>query len=155
MVTFSKRHHLTCSKTVRKIKRRNIMGLLKRLIGGGQPEHSGEAGKTPLVEPRHVTGEEFDELIRTSEVPVVVDFWAEWCGPCHMIAPSVATMANEFDGRAVVAKMNADDYPEILGHYGIMGIPTLIYFQGGQEVDRVVGVTTFGILKGKLERLLA
>ena len=67
----------------------------------------------------------------------------------------MAALATEFDGRAVVAKLNADDYPEILGHYGIMGIPTLIYFKDGEEVDRVVGVTAFGTLKGKLERLLA
>ena len=64
-------------------------------------------------------------------------------------------MAKEYDGRAVIAKVNADEYPEILGRYGIMGIPTLLYFKGGKEVDRVVGVTPIGTLKGKLDRLLA
>lgn len=129
------------------------MGLLKRLLGG--PNEAANTDKQPGIEPRHVTGDEFADLVQTSAIPVLVDFWAEWCGPCHMIAPSVAALATEFDGRAVVAKLNADDYPEILGHYGIMGIPTLIYFKDGQEVDRVVGVTAFGTLKGKLERLLA
>jgi thioredoxin 1 len=127
------------------------MGLLKRILGG----QTAETNQQPGVEPRHVTGDEFDELVGASEQPVIVDFWAEWCGPCHMIAPSVAALAAEYDGRAIVAKVNADEYPEILEHYGIMGIPTLIYFKGGQEVDRIVGVTAFGTLKGKLERLLA
>lgn len=129
------------------------MGLLKRLMGGDKEEAT--AGSEPAVAPRHLTGEEFDQVISQGETPVVVDFWAEWCGPCHAIAPSVAKMAAEYDGRAVVAKLNADDYPDILGRYGIMGIPTLIYFKDGKEVDRVVGVTPYGALKSKLERLLA
>ncbi len=100
-----------------------------------------------------VNGQEFNRLITESQVPVVVDFWAEWCGPCHMLAPSVDQLAGEFEGRAVVAKVNADDYPEILEKYGIFGIPTLLYFQGGREVDRVVGVNPYNTLKAKLERL--
>ena len=102
-----------------------------------------------------VTDSNFEQEVLRADKPVLVDFWAEWCGPCHAIAPSVAKMAAEYDGRAVVAKLNADDYPDILGRYGIMGIPTLIYFKDGKEVDRVVGVTPYGALKGKLERLLA
>ena len=129
------------------------MGLLKRFMGGDKEEAAAGGGEL-AVAPRHLTGEEFDQAISQGETPVVVDFWAEWCGPCHAIAPSVAKMAAEYDGRAVVAKLNADDYPEILGRYGIMGIPTLIYFKDGKEVDRVVGVTPYGALKGKLEQML-
>lgn len=130
------------------------MGLLKRFMGDDKIEASAEGSK-PAVEPRHLTGDEFDQVVSQTEAPVMVDFWAEWCGPCHAIAPSVTKMAEEFDGRAVVAKLNADDYPDILGRYGIMGIPTLIYFKGGTEVDRVVGMTPYGKLKSKMERLLA
>jgi thioredoxin 1 len=130
------------------------MDLLKRMLGNDKEEAQTSETKTPAVEPLHLNAEEFDAQINGSELPVVVDFWAEWCGPCHAIAPSIAKMAQEYNGRAVVAKVNADDHPEILMRYGIMGIPTLLYFKGGQEVDRVVGLNPYGTLKNKLERLL-
>ena len=130
------------------------MGFLRRALGGKNEERGGGA-KPAALEPRHLTGEEFEALVASSEQPVVVDFWAEWCGPCKMIAPSVATLATEFDGRAVVAKLNADDYQDVLGRLGIRGIPTLIYFKGGREVDRQVGVASYAVLRSKLERLLA
>jgi thioredoxin 1 len=107
------------------------------------------------VEPRHITGEEFESLVLKSEIPAVVDFWAEWCGPCHMIAPSVVQLATEYEGRALVTKLDADEYPDVLMRYGIMGIPTLIYFVGGKEVDRAVGVQSYNNLKNKLEKTLA
>lgn len=130
------------------------MDLFRKIVGAKTPE-TRAAGDEPGVQPRHVTGEEFDTVVLGSEMPAVVDFWAEWCGPCHAIAPSVAQLANEYRGRALVAKVNADEYPEILQRYGIMGIPTLIYFKGGQEVDRVVGFTRYETLKNKLEKVLA
>ena len=131
------------------------MDLLKRITGNKEEIAAPEAAKTPAAEPLHLNAEEFDAQITGSELPVVVDFWAEWCGPCHAIAPSVTKMAQEYAGRAVIAKVNADDHPEILMRYGIMGIPTLIYFKGGREVDRVIGLNPYGTLKTRLERLLA
>jgi len=129
------------------------MGLFRRLLGGNKKSEPAES-VPPVVMPRHVTGEEFDTVILGADVPAIVDFWAEWCAPCHAIAPAVETLATEFQGQAVVAKLNADDYPEILSRYGIMGIPTVIYFKDGREVDRIVGLTRYGKLKSKLEKLI-
>ena len=128
------------------------MGFFKR---SGNDKSQGAAQDVATVQPRHVTAEEFDKVVLGSEMPAVVDFWAEWCGPCHAIAPSVQQLATEFDGRALVVKLNADESPDVIVRYGIMGIPTLIYFKGGQEVDRVIGLTGYSKLKSKLEGILA
>ncbi|MFP4321510.1 MAG: thioredoxin [Anaerolineales bacterium] len=86
-----------------------------------------------------VTKESFQEEVLGAETPVLVDFWAEWCGPCKMIAPIVDELASEHQGALKVAKLDADAHQEVLMQYGIMGIPTLILFKGGQEVERIVG----------------
>jgi thioredoxin 1 len=129
------------------------MSIFKRSTGA---KTGGDSGSQAVaVEPRHLNGAEFAEAVSGSDIPVVVDFWAEWCGPCHAVAPAVAQLATDYAGRALVAKVNADEYPEILQEFGIMGIPTLIYFRGGREVDRQVGMTGYNTLKSKLERQLA
>ena len=128
------------------------MSLFKRSTGTKTSDSGGSQAAS--VEPRHLNGAEFAEVVTGSEIPVVVDFWAEWCGPCHAVAPAVAQLATDYAGRALVAKVNADEYPEILQNFGIMGIPTLIYFKGGREVDRQVGMTNYNALKNKLERQL-
>lgn len=133
------------------------MGLLKRIMGNDKEEAAQAAtdsAKQAPVEPRHLTDVAFDEVLR-GEQPVVVDFWAEWCGPCHAIAPFVAKLADEYAGRVLVGKVDADQFPDILSRYGIMGIPTLIFFKGGQEVDRVIGALPYGALKNKFERFVA
>ncbi len=86
-----------------------------------------------------VSTAEFDTQVLQSEQPVLVDFWAVWCGPCRAIAPAVDAVAQEYDGKAKVFKLNVDENPEIAGRYGVMSIPTLMIFKGGQKVGELVG----------------
>ena len=89
--------------------------------------------------PIHVTNSSFQQKVLNSDEPVLVDFWAEWCGPCHMIAPHLDRMAGEFAGRIRIAKLNVDDNPLISGQYGIHSIPTYITFKNGKQVGRQSG----------------
>ncbi len=86
-----------------------------------------------------VTKDNFDSEVLMSETPVLVDFWATWCGPCKMIAPIVEEIAEDYEGKVKVGKLDADAHQEILMDYGIMGIPTLILFKGGKPAARITG----------------
>ena len=86
---------------------------------------------------------------------VLVDFWAVWCGPCQMVGPIVDELATEYNGKLKVMKLNTDENPDVAGRYGIMSIPTLLFFKGGQAVDKVVGAVPKKILKDAIDRLLA
>lgn len=155
-----------------------MTGFLKRLFGKKEDEASGAAvsattevaatmdaaanghamGELAAVasdaEPLHVTDDSFDEAVINSSLPVLVDFWAPWCGPCRMVAPVVEELARTYDGRAVIAKVNTDENVQLAAQLGIMGIPTLILFNGGQEADRVVGYAPQRLLEEKLNALL-
>lgn len=92
-----------------------------------------------MSEPFVVGDDDFAEKVLDSELPVLVDFWAEWCGPCHMIAPHVKAIAAEHSSALSVAKMDVDENPATPGRYGVSGIPTLMLFKGGDVVARIVG----------------
>jgi thioredoxin 1 len=101
-----------------------------------------------------LTAATFDELVSSADTPVVVDFWAEWCGPCKMIAPILSEIAAEQAGNVTVAKLNVDEHGEIAMRYNVMSIPTLLVFQGGEMRKRLVGAKGKGQLMQELEEFL-
>lgn len=96
----------------------------------------------------------FDQIVKTDK-PVLVDFWAEWCGPCKMIGPIVEELAGDYDGKAVVAKLNVDENPQTAAKFGIRSIPTLLVFKNGQIVDKQIGAVPKSVLSQKLAAQVA
>jgi thioredoxin 1 len=103
----------------------------------------------------HVTDAEFDNKVLKSPTTVIVDFWAPWCGPCRMVAPVLEKLAQEYDGKMIVAKVNTDDNPEWAMRYGVQGIPTMLFVRDGQIVDRIVGAGPYPMIKARLDKVLS
>ncbi|WP_028668808.1 thioredoxin [Runella zeae] len=102
-----------------------------------------------------ITDANFAEVVENSDKPVLVDFWAEWCGPCRMVGPVVEKIAEAYEGQAVVGKVDVDMNPETAMKFGIRSIPTLLFFRNGQLVDRVVGAVPQVTLEDKLKAQIA
>ncbi len=101
-----------------------------------------------------ITDANFEELVLKADKPVVLDLWATWCGPCRMIAPHIDAMAEEFEGKAVVGKVDVDSNPEISTRYSVMNIPTVLFIKDGEMVDKVVGAVPKKVLVETLEKYL-
>ncbi len=100
-----------------------------------------------------LTESNFDQEVLKSPTPVLVDFWAEWCGPCKMVAPILDELAGEYDGRVKIGKVNVDDSQNLATEYGIRAIPTLLLFKDGQVADQIVGLRSKRDFKSKLDRV--
>ena len=98
----------------------------------------------------NVTGKDFKEEVLKSDLPVLVDFWAEWCGPCRMVGPIVDEIAEELQGKLKVVKVNVDDAQDLAGNYQVMSIPTLLLFKGGEPVEQIIGAVSKGQLSEKI-----
>lgn len=107
-----------------------------------------------MAQALHLTQDEFDREILQSDQPALVDFWAPWCGPCQMMGPTIDKLAEDYAGRAKIAKINVDDAPDLATRYGIRSIPSLLFFKKGQVVDQLVGVQPESVLAAKLDDLL-
>jgi thioredoxin 1 len=101
-----------------------------------------------------LTDANFEEIVIKSDKPAIVDLWAEWCGPCRMVGPLVEEMSHEYEGRAVIGKLDVDSNPGISAKYGIRNIPTILFFKNGEIADKQVGAVPKSVLVAKLEKLL-
>lgn len=129
-----------------RIKLKKMREMMKRIAGQKKK-------KVLFNKPVEVTDKTFDETIRNNQL-VVVDCWAPWCGPCQMVAPIIEELAKQYAGKVLFGKLNVDENPLIAMRYGIMGIPTLLFFKNGELVDRIVGAIPKQMLEQKIKSFL-
>jgi thioredoxin 1 len=101
-----------------------------------------------------ITDANFNELVMKADKPVLIDFWAEWCGPCRMVGPVVEELSKDYEGRAIIGKVDVDSNPNISMQFGIRNIPALLFFKNGEVVDKQIGAVPKSVLAGKLEKQL-
>ncbi len=130
-------------------------GLFNKLFGGKEEETKSTTAAPDQAnrpKPIHITDAEFDEVVLKADKLAIVDLWAEWCNPCHLIAPIIEDLAVEYDGRLVVTKLDVDHNPNTPARFGIMGIPTVLFIKNGREVDRIVGAQSYVAFANKVEK---
>ena len=129
---------------------------LKSLFGSKPKTSAPDVSSEPDgPHPIHVSDADFDEVIMKADKLAVLDLWADWCGPCHMLAPTIEGLAVEFDGRAIVAKLDVDENPVSASRFNIMGIPTVLFIKNGKEIYRIVGVQSYAAFAMRMERYTA
>ena len=128
-----------------------MSSILNKLFGDGDTD---QTVLDDSVRPVPVTDEEFEDVVIGSQVPVVVDFWAPWCMPCRMLTPTLEGIAAEYGERVLVAKVNTDENPQWANHYGVRGIPTMLFVWKGHEAARLVGVVPESAIKQQLEQMV-
>jgi len=101
-----------------------------------------------------ITDSNFDEIVLKADKPVILDLWAAWCGPCRLVGPIIEEIGKDYDGKAVVGKLDVDGNPHTTTRFGVRSIPTILFFKGGQVVDKQVGAVPKSVLVSKLEKLL-
>src|SRR5581483_5411063 len=136
-------------------KRQAAFGCTAQPFPCGLLYHGGRRHSMASEKVQTLTDANWEQTVLKSQAPVLVDFWAEWCGPCRMIAPHIDALATEFDGKAIVGKLNVDENPSVTSKYSIRGIPALLVFKGGELVDAMVGAADKGRIKALVEKHLA
>jgi len=106
-----------------------------------------------MTEPKDITTDEFTDEVETADTPVLVDFWAEWCGPCKQLAPRIEELAEEYDGKMKFVKVDVDENQELAGQFGIRSIPTLLLFNEGEKVEQIVGSVPKERIREEIEQL--